>query len=135
ALDKRYQDKKISYETRKDRYDQSLQEIPEELRSLQQLNERLQKEKQVKERLDAQWKAAQEELTKAKEEVATAEANTSNAKKQHQEANEKTRKAARQFENKLEKSGFSSESKYQNAKIADDSQKKLQKAIDAYQTE
>ncbi|HEU5139564.1 MAG TPA: SMC family ATPase [Bacillales bacterium] len=126
---------RTAFQTQKALYDQSLQPIPEELRSLERLEQRLQEMQGVKQRLEQQWKDVQERLQQAKERAATAKANVANAEKQQLEASEKAKKALGEFQEALKRAGFADEEAYKQAKMGETYRAELKKTIEVFYTD
>lgn len=134
-LEKEFQTEKLVYEKQKVLYDQSLEQIPEDLRDLKQLKQYFQKTEQLKLRLEQRWKEAQERYQKAKDAATTAKANKVNAEKQQAEADARAEKAAQAFAEALKKNRFADEADYRQAKIEENEQAQIVKKIEAFRTE
>lgn len=135
SLQDTLQRKKANHQTQRALVQQTLEKIPEDLRSLNQLQKHLKETEQLKLRLENQWKEAQQQLQKAKEEAAAAKADVTNAEKLVSEVTDKTKKAMEQFGQALEKAGFSDETAYKQAKMPEDDRNALKQAIETFNRE
>ncbi|WP_416150340.1 AAA family ATPase [Salipaludibacillus sp. HK11] len=120
------------YKTEKSLYDQSIANIPEELRSLEQLKIRIQETEAKKRKLDDLWKHVQKVFQQANEQLLTAKSNLEHAEKQVKEVEIKRKKVQKDYLEALEKAGFETEETYKQAKLPAESRDALKVEIDEY---
>lgn len=120
------------YKTEKSLYEQSIADIPEELRSLEQLKIRIMETEAKKRKLDDLWKQAQKVYQHANEQLLTAKSNLEHAEKQVKEVESKREKVKKDYLEALEKAGFETEETYKQAKLPAESRDALKVEIDEY---
>ncbi|MFS1514514.1 SMC family ATPase [Chengkuizengella sp. SCS-71B] len=142
ALDQKMQNKdknatelneiNTKYSTEKALLEQSVVNIPEEVRSLVKLQERIEITQKNKENLEHQWKTVQEQLEQTKIQQSEVNVHFINTENQVLETKDKLDKVNNQFTQSLEEAGFSQEIDYQNAKMAKENRQQLTQQIEEW---
>jgi exonuclease SbcC len=125
---------KADYQTEKSLYEQSLLQIPEELRSLELLVKRIKEIKLQKEQLEDTWKRVQATLQVANEKHATAKANFDNALNGFNETKSKKEKAEKDFLEATMKAGFHTVEDYKRTKMTPEAREALKSEVEEYKT-
>ncbi|NBI30016.1 AAA family ATPase [Chengkuizengella marina] len=122
------------YATAKALLEQSLVNIPEEVRSLETLEKRIGQIQKHKDDLQLQWKAVQEHLEQTKIEHSEVKVYFVNLENLMLETKEKLDKANRQYNQSLEEAGFSQELEYQSAKMSKEKREQLTQQIEEWRS-
>lgn len=116
-------------------YAQALGSLPEDMRSLPALERRLAETEAEKTRLEQAWRLAQERFQQARERQAAAAAALAGAEKQLAESRGRLERAAADFREELARAGFSEETAYREAKLADEERAELKREIERFDAE
>ncbi|MBM6619489.1 AAA family ATPase [Bacillus suaedaesalsae] len=123
------------YQTERAMYDQSLQSIPEELRSITILEASLIEAIEKKRKLEEKWKLVQSVYQSANEKLATDKARLANAKVTLQEIITKKEKVDREFHDAIEASGFGTVEDYHSSKMNVSAREAVKLELDKYKTD
>lgn len=113
-------------------FEESLREVPEEVRNLDELEKQIAAFKNQKETLEHAWEKAQKDLQVAKDEQTSATSNIIHAQKQLEETVLKREKADQAFYRALEDASFSTVESYREAKMETANQQALKKEIETF---
>ncbi|NDI35305.1 AAA family ATPase [Chengkuizengella sediminis] len=122
------------YSTEKALLEQSVVNIPEEVRSLVKLEERIGQTQKHKANLEHRWKAVQEQLEQTKIQQSEVRVLFITTEKQVLETKDKLDKANMQFSQSLEEAGFSQELDYQSAKMTKENRQQLTQQIEEWKS-
>jgi exonuclease SbcC len=125
---------KADYQTETSLYEQSIINIPEELRSLENLKLRISATVQKKQHLEEKWKKVQTDLQSANEQLAAARTNYINADNVLSETITKTEKAGKDFLESIGRAGFENVQAYKLTKMTDRARELLKNEIEEYKT-
>ncbi|MDP5275374.1 AAA family ATPase [Chengkuizengella axinellae] len=120
--------------TEKALLEQSIVNIPEEVRSLALLEERMKQIQSQKSALELRWKTVQEQLEQTKIKRSEVGAHLVNAETQVQETQGKLEKVNHQFSQSLVEAGFLQESDYQKAKMTKEIRLQLTKQMEDWKS-
>ncbi|WKA51393.1 SMC family ATPase [Planococcus liqunii] len=121
-----------AYGTAKAVFEQGLLAIPEEVRVLSVLEEKISEAEAEKRKLERLWESIQQELQRAKEQFTAASVSAKHAATTAEEIAQKKENAQQQWSDALQKSDFSSEQAYQEAKLKEQERIALKEAIQAF---
>lgn len=129
TYDKKRQEQRTGYQSKKAVYDNILENIPEEVRVLKQLNKQIEETNRQKQELEQAWEEAQKSLQEKKEARTRTASSLEHAERQLEEAREKLDKAMQQFIERITMEGFQSEEAYRAAKMPESERKQEKEAI------
>jgi exonuclease SbcC len=124
--------KKADLQTENSLYEQSLVNIPKELRSLELLEIRINETKQKKQQLEEKWKKVHADFQAANEKLAAAKANYNNALNALSEMKGKKEKTERDFLEAIERLGFENVEDYKLTKMIPEARESLKIEIEEF---
>ncbi|WP_313638285.1 SMC family ATPase [Paenibacillus sp.] len=126
--------KNTEHVTKKALYEQSLSNLPDDVRSLEKLEQHIKIAEVNNRQLEAKWKQVQSQYQETNERYIKAFTSRSSAENMKSEATANKEKAFQSYHSALEQAGFASEESYKAAKMSNDAQAELRKQIEAYKT-
>lgn len=130
-----HQERRTAYLTDKALYEQSLNSVPEELRSLETLQRRLKETEAEKQRAETAWRLAQERFQQAGAKLAATQASRAAAEKQLEEARARLAQAEEEFHGEIARAGFETAEAYLQAKMPNDARAEVKRDIDRFHAE